>query len=111
MFGGGAKGVRGGDGVGHLGRCLVLHGVHTSGQQLAHIGRLLPGLGAGQLGVAAQAVPGPFAVRLLVAQLPGLGVVGLHAEVQAVAVRLTVGRGLGLQSRQHSISQGAAFDV
>ncbi|MDT4864156.1 hypothetical protein FQZ97_989040 [compost metagenome] len=72
---------------------------------------LLAGEGTAYLGVGAKAKPGPFAVRLLVAEFPGFLPVGLHAEVEAVAVVFAVDGGFWLEGREGRIGQWAALDL
>src|SRR5690606_14665445 len=77
----------------------------------SQLGGLLASEGSTYLGVAAQAKPGPFAVRLLVAEFPGFLPVGLHAEVEAVAVMFAVDGGFWFEGGEGGIGQWAALDL
>ncbi|MCY1239095.1 hypothetical protein D9M72_518690 [compost metagenome] len=70
ILGGSGKGISAGNLFGFTLLDLVLYGVGAMCNQLLSFVGLFARQGAGQVGVAAQAMPAPFAVRFFVAKLP-----------------------------------------
>lgn len=64
----------------------------------------------GAAGLPAKPHPAPLGLLVLVAQLPGLLAVRLHAQVQAIAIELAIFTGLGFDACQSGVAERAALD-
>lgn len=80
------------------------------GSVFAQFGSFLSGCLAVDAGVATQSQLAPLACGRFVAQLPRLSAIGLDAQIQALAVQLSIGGGLGLQPSQGCVAEWPAFD-